>query len=39
VLLPFYFSEPAGDMRMLWINLARSVKGGDGVGKPPRRQA
>jgi len=39
VLSPFHFSESAGDMGMLRIDLARSVKCGDRVSKLPRRQA
>ncbi len=39
VLPPFHFGEPASDMRMLRLERAGLVKGGDGVGKLPRRQA
>jgi hypothetical protein len=39
VLPPFHFSEPASDMGMLRIDLTRSVKGGDRVGKLLRSQA
>jgi len=39
VLPPFHFSESAGDMGMLRIDLARSVKCGNRVGKLPRSQA
>jgi hypothetical protein len=39
MLPPFHFSEPASDIGMLWIDLARLVKCGDRVGKLPRSQA
>jgi len=38
-LLPFHFGEPASDMRMLRLERTYLVKGGDGVGTLPRRQA
>jgi hypothetical protein len=39
VLPPFHFDEPAGDMGMLRLDLACLLKGVDGFGKPPLRQA
>jgi hypothetical protein len=39
MLPPFHFSEPASDIGMFRIDLARLVKCGDSVGKLPRSQA
>jgi hypothetical protein len=39
VLPSCHFGEPAGNMGMLRLDLAGLLKGGDGFGKPPLRQA
>jgi hypothetical protein len=39
VLPSCHFGEPAGDMGMLRLDRAGLLKGGDGFGKPPLRQA
>jgi hypothetical protein len=39
MLPPFHFSEPASDIGMPRIDLARLVKYGDRIGKLPRSQA
>ena len=39
MLPPCHFREPASDMRMRRLECACLVKGHDGVGKLPRRQA
>jgi len=38
MLPPCHFGEPASDMRMRRLERACLVKGGNGVGKLPRRQ-
>jgi hypothetical protein len=39
LLPPCHFGEPASDMGMLRLDLARLLKGVDGFGKLPLRQA